>query len=78
MEFKIIVLAIVVFSAVYSILLNVIRYRSAKNPTPESVKDIYDSETYEKWRRYSAEHCRLDIISTAVSSIRRSRRIFLT
>jgi STE24 endopeptidase len=69
MEFKIIVLAVVVFSAVYSILLNVIRYRSAKNPTPESVKDIYDSETYEKWRRYSAEHCRLDIVSTAVSSI---------
>ena len=69
MEFKIIVLAIVVFSAVYSILLNVIKYRSAKNPTPESVKDIYDSETYEKWRRYSAEHCRLDIVSTAVSSI---------
>ena len=68
MEFKILVLAFVVITALYSVLLNVIKYNSAKNPTPESVKDIYDAETYEKWKRYSAEHCRLDIISTVISS----------
>lgn len=69
MEFKILVLALVLVNALYSIVLNVIRYRSAKNPTPESVRDIYDSETYEKWRKYSAEHCRLDIASTAVNGV---------
>ena len=69
MEFKILVLAFVVLTTIYSILLNVIRYRSANNPTPESVSDIYDSETYEKWKKYSAEHCRVDIASSAISSI---------
>lgn len=69
MEFKILVLVLVTLSTAYTILLNIIRYRSANNPTPESVKDIYDAETYEKWRHYSAEHCRLDIISDAVSGV---------
>ena len=67
MEFKILVLIFVVLSTAYNIALNVIRYRSAKNPTPESVRDVYDAETYEKWKKYSAEHCRLDTVSTAVS-----------
>ena len=69
MEFKIIVLLVVLLSAVYSIALNLIRYRSAKNPTPESVRDVYDAETYAKWKKYSAEHCRVDIISTSVSTL---------
>lgn len=69
MEFKILVLFIVVLTTAYNIALNIIRYRSANNPTPESVSDIYDAETYQKWKKYSAEHCRLDIISTAVSGV---------
>lgn len=69
MELKILVLSFVLLSTLYSIILNVIKYRSAKNPTPESVKDIYDTETYEKWRKYSAEHCRIDLISTAITTI---------
>jgi STE24 endopeptidase len=47
--------------------MNSIKLQSAKNPTPESVRDIYDAETYAKWRKYSAEHCKLNIISTIVS-----------
>lgn len=69
MEFKILVLVFVVISTAYNIVLNIIRYRSANNPTPESVSDVYDAETYQKWKKYSAEHCRLDIISSAVSGI---------
>lgn len=69
MEFKILVLAFVIITGLYSVVLNIIRYNSAKNPTPESVKDIYDAETYEKWRRYSSEHCRIDIISTLLSTV---------
>ena len=67
MNFKILVLSFVLLSAVYSIILNAIKLRSAKNPTPESVSDIYDAETYAKWRKYSAEHCKLSIISTVVT-----------
>ena len=53
----------------YSIVLNIVKYRSADNPTPESVADIYDNETYLKWKKYSAEHCRLDIISSSLSCV---------
>ena len=69
MELKIIVLIVVFLSALYSVALNIIRYRSTKNPTPESVQDVYDAETYAKWKKYSAEHCRVDMISTAVSTL---------
>jgi len=69
MEFKILVLAFVILSTAYNIVLNVIKYHSAKNPTPESVSDIYDAETYQKWRRYIAEQCRLDIASNAISGV---------
>ena len=29
--------------------------------------DVYDAETYATWRRYSAAHCRLNILSTTVT-----------
>ena len=67
MDFKIFVLIFVALSTAYNIALNIIRYRSANNPTPQNVSDVYDAETYQKWKKYSAEHCRVDIISTAVS-----------
>ena len=69
MEFKLLVLIFVALSTAYNIALNIIRYRSASNPTPQSVSDVYDADTYQKWRQYSAEHCRFDIISSAVSGI---------
>ena len=69
MEFKILVLVFVVLSTAYNIFLNIVRYRSANNPTPDSVSDVYDAETYQRWKEYSAEHCRLDIVSHAVSGI---------
>jgi STE24 endopeptidase len=37
--------------------------------TPENLKDVYDAETYEKWKKYSAEHSRLEIVSTCVSCV---------
>ena len=69
MEFKIIVLAFVLISTAYNIALNIIRYRSASNPTPDCVSDVYDADTYQQWRKYSAEHCRLDIISGVISGM---------
>ncbi|MBR3879323.1 MAG: M48 family metallopeptidase [Clostridia bacterium] len=69
MDFKILVLIFVALSTAYNIALNIIRYRSANNPTPQSVSDVYDAETYQKWKEYSAEHCRFDIISGAVSGV---------
>ncbi len=66
MSFKIAVLIIFAVLQGYRMLLDIVQYRSAKNPIPKSVCDVYDEDTYFKWRKYSADHCRLGIASTAV------------
>lgn len=66
---KILVILLAVLGAAYSLVLNIVKYRSAGNPTPENLGDVYDAETYEKWKAYSAEHSRLEIVSTLVSCV---------
>ncbi len=66
---KIIFLICALLGGAYSIILNIVKYRSANNPTPENLSDVYDAETYEKWKEYSAEHSRLDIISSSISCV---------
>ncbi len=69
MTFKFLVLIFVAVSGLYSVILNIVKYRSASNPTPENLSDVYDTETYEKWKKYSAEHCRLDLVSGIISCV---------
>ncbi len=54
---------------VYEMTLHLIRMRSAGNPIPDNVADVYDPETYRKWRRYHGEKSRLGLITTTVSWI---------
>ena len=67
MELKFPILILLLLGTLYRLALSIVQYRSANNPIPENVADVYDTETYAKWRRYSAENCRLGIISTLVS-----------
>ena len=69
MNFKL--LAIIIFIAVYlyQLLLSVITMRSAKNPVPANVADVYDAETYRKWRAYHAEKTRFGIVTSTVSFV---------
>lgn len=69
MFIKIGVILLAVIGSLYSLILSIVQYRSANNPTPANVADVYDAETYLKWKKYSAEHSRLDIISTVISCI---------
>ena len=69
MVYKIIFLIIALLGGIYSILLDVVKFRSANNPTPENVSDVYDAESYAKWKVYSAEHSRVDIIASTVSLV---------
>lgn len=69
MVIKITVIALALLGGLYNIVLDVVRRRSANNPTPEKVADVYDAETYQKWKEYSAEHSRLNIISGIVTLI---------
>ena len=69
MTVKLIVILLALVGGIYSLVLNIVKYRSANNPTPANLADVYDTETYEKWKKYSAEHSRLSIISTVVSCV---------
>lgn len=67
MKEKIIIIALALVASMFPILMNIFKRKSASNPIPENVKDVYDEETYTKWRNYNAEHSRLDLISGIVS-----------
>ncbi len=69
MNWKAIVLIVFTIVSLYQMVLHFIQYRSAGNPTPENVKDVYDEETYQRWRKYSGEKCRLQIFSTLISYV---------
>lgn len=63
--------AVIILTVVYlyGMLLNVISMRSMKNPVPANVADVYDPETYQKWRKYKGEKSRLAVISETVSFV---------
>ena len=63
---KLFVIIAVIISGLYHLVLSILQYRSANNPTPENLADVYDAETYTRWKRYSAEHSGLSILSGIV------------
>ena len=50
MNFKAIAIVVLCIVYLYSLFLDLLRYRSSRNPIPENVADVYDRETYLKWR----------------------------
>ncbi len=69
MSIKAIVLIILTIVYLYETGLHLIRMRSVNNPIPENVADVYDQETYRKWRQYHGEKSRHALITTIVSWI---------
>ena len=69
MTVKISVMILAALGSLYTIFLNVVRRRSANNPTPANVADVYDAETYAKWKEYGAEHSRLELIFSILTGV---------
>ena len=69
MNFRLTVIILFVIIGVYQAVLNLVRYLSANNPTPKNLSDVYDAETYTRWKQYSLEHCKLEIFSGVASCI---------
>ena len=69
MNYRLTIIILFAVIGLYQLVLNVVKYLSANNPTPENLSDVYDAETYTKWKQYSAEHCKLSILSGVVSCI---------
>ena len=53
----------------WDMFLHMLSRRSVRNPLPENVRDVYDAETYTKWKEYKAEKSRLHMVSATVSFI---------
>ena len=69
MNEKILITILALVGGIFPIVLNLFKRKSANNPIPENVSDVYDNETYAKWRSYKSEYSRLDLISSIVSLI---------
>ena len=67
MNYKLLAAGIMAAVFLYHLLLSVVHLRSAKNPVPANVADVYDAETYRKWQSYHAEKGRFEIVSSAFS-----------
>ena len=63
MNFKLLVLVLLTIVWIYGLLLNVLSMRSVKNPVPANVSDVYDPDTYRKWREYKGEKSRRAVIT---------------
>ena len=69
MDWKLLTIIILTVIWLYGMLLHVISMRSVKNKIPANVSDVYDAETYRKWRRYKGEKTRLSVLSETASFI---------
>ena len=69
MNYKLLAIVLFVIMYLYKMLISLLGLRSEKNPIPENVSDVYDRETYEKWRAYHAETNRFGMLSFSVSAL---------
>lgn len=69
MHFKIPALCLIAAAFLYRMFLSLLSLRSARNPMPENVKDLYDAQTYQKWQSYNRETGKLGILSSVVTTV---------
>ena len=69
MDWKLLVLILMAVGHAYRMVLHIVSRRSAQNPTPANVADVYDADTYQRWKQYSAEKNRLSMVTTALSFV---------
>ena len=69
MNFKLLIIILLIIIYAYGLLVKNLRLQSCKNAIPANVADIYDAETYEKWRAYRREKVRLSIWESTVALI---------
>ena len=67
MNYKLLFLLLFTLEHIYTLVLNIVQARSAANLIPANVADVYDGETYTRWRAYNGEKSKLSILRTIVS-----------
>ena len=66
---KLACLSVILVVFVYQFVLNIIDLKSAENPVHERVKDIYDADAYQKWRRYKRDQVVSEIAFSVVELV---------
>ena len=66
MNWKLLIVLLTVFECGYRLVLNFVERRSAANPTPANVADVYDNETYTRWRKYHYENCAFSMVAALI------------
>jgi Zn-dependent protease with chaperone function len=69
MNYKAIFLLVITAIFVFNFILVDLKYRAGNKPVKEEVKDVYDSETYIKWQKYSKEKTVFTLIKLYVHTI---------
>ena len=67
MAWKIFVLIALTAVWLYDVLIAALSRRGAKTPVPENVRDVYDPESYARWKSYRAEKTKVGLVRTTVS-----------
>ena len=66
MSYKSAALVLLALIWLYGLVLRWLNWRSAERPIPENVRDVYDPETYARWRAYHGETSRLGLVSATL------------
>lgn len=61
MNYKLWAILLLTVLFLYNLFLKLVRRKAADNPIPDSVADIYDTDTFARWREYQSEKLRLSI-----------------
>lgn len=69
MNWKILMISLLIVVYLWQMLLHYLSYTSDKNKTPDNVRDVYDAATYENWKKYHHEKTRVSFISTTASML---------
>ncbi len=66
---KYVLIGLVVLSYLRDVVGVILSAKRQKKPLPACVSDIYDAETYARWRAYTAERRRFSLITGGISTL---------
>lgn len=64
-----IIAGLILLGYAWNLFLQILDIRSESRPVPDNVADVYDAETYKKWKAYHAEKVRLSVFSEIAGTV---------
>lgn len=66
---KLFILVLIISVYIFETVVSILNYRHRKTLLPESVEDIYDSEKYQSWLKYSMTNFKFGLISQSFMTL---------